>query len=122
MKCPNRGRQRADQGAIPDAAYSESASNGASMSTPSRSLFPKLAFFISLLMAWPGEDGGDDNADSDWSDSGSAGFHTSQTFFITLLGRAWLCYPNPYDSPTGANCHWALGRRILADHQARHAG
>ena len=39
-------RSRAIQGS----AYSESASNGASMPTPARSLYPKLAFFISLLM------------------------------------------------------------------------
>ena len=39
----------ARSGAIQGAAYSESASNGASMPTPARSLFPKLAFFISLL-------------------------------------------------------------------------
>ena len=38
-------RSRANQGA----AYSESAFNGASMPTPARSRFPKLAFFISLL-------------------------------------------------------------------------
>ena len=39
----------ARSGAIQGSAYSESASNGASMPTPARSLFPKLAFFISLL-------------------------------------------------------------------------
>ncbi len=39
----------ARSGAIQGAAYSESASNGASMPTPARSRFPKLAFFISLL-------------------------------------------------------------------------
>ena len=39
----------ARSGAIQGAAYSESAFNGASMPTPARSLFPKLAFFISLL-------------------------------------------------------------------------
>ena len=39
----------ARSGAIQGAAYSESASNGASMPTPARSQFPKLAFFISLL-------------------------------------------------------------------------
>ena len=39
----------ARSGAIQGAAYSESASNGASMPTPARSLYPKLAFFISLL-------------------------------------------------------------------------
>ena len=39
----------ARSGAIQGSAYSESASNGASMPTPARSLYPKLAFFISLL-------------------------------------------------------------------------
>ena len=39
----------ARSGANQGAAYSESASNGASMPTPIRSLYPKLAFFISLL-------------------------------------------------------------------------
>ena len=39
----------ARSGAIQGAASSESASNGASMPTPARSPFPKLAFFISLL-------------------------------------------------------------------------
>ena len=39
----------ARSGAPQGAAYSESASNGASMPAPTRSLFPKLAFFISLL-------------------------------------------------------------------------
>ena len=39
----------ARSGATHGAAYSESASNGASMPTPARSRFPKLAFFISLL-------------------------------------------------------------------------
>ena len=39
----------ARSGAIQGSAYSESASNGASMPTPARSLFPKLTFFISLL-------------------------------------------------------------------------
>ena len=39
----------ARSGAIQGSAYSESASNGASMTTPARSLYPKLAFFISLL-------------------------------------------------------------------------
>ena len=43
----------ARSGAIQGAAYSESASNGASMPTPARSLYPKLAFFISLLAARP---------------------------------------------------------------------
>ena len=38
-------QSRATQGA----AYSESSFNGASMPTPSRSLYPKPAFFISLL-------------------------------------------------------------------------
>ena len=45
----------ARSGAPQGAAYSESASNGASMSTQSRSLYPKypkLAFFISLLGRW----------------------------------------------------------------------
>ena len=41
----------ARSGAIQGAAYSESASNGASMPTPARSRFPQLAFFISLLRA-----------------------------------------------------------------------
>ena len=36
-------------GANQGAAYSESAFNGASMPTSTRSLHPKLAFFISLL-------------------------------------------------------------------------
>ena len=39
----------ARSGAIQGAAYSESASNGASMPAPARSRFPKLAFFITLL-------------------------------------------------------------------------
>ena len=39
----------ARSGATQGAAYSESASNGASMPAPACSLFPKLAFFISLL-------------------------------------------------------------------------
>ena len=39
----------ARSGATQGSAYSESASNGASMTTPARSLYPKLAFFISLL-------------------------------------------------------------------------
>ena len=39
----------ARSGATQGAASSESASNGASMSAPAPSLFPKLAFFISLL-------------------------------------------------------------------------
>ena len=39
----------ARSGANHGAAYSESASNVASMPTPARSLYPKLAFFISLL-------------------------------------------------------------------------
>ena len=43
----------ARSGAIQGAAYSESASNGASMPTPARSQFPKLAFFISLLGRTP---------------------------------------------------------------------
>ena len=37
-------------GANQGTAYSETAFNGASMPTPTRSLHPKLAFFISLLM------------------------------------------------------------------------
>ena len=40
----------ARSGAIQGSAYSESAPNGASMPTPARSLFPKLAFFNSLLV------------------------------------------------------------------------
>ena len=43
----------ARSGATQGSAYSESASNGASMTTPARSLYPKLAFFISLLGATP---------------------------------------------------------------------
>ena len=43
----------ARSGAIQGSAYSESASNGASMTTPARSLYPKLAFFISLLGLLP---------------------------------------------------------------------
>ncbi len=39
----------ARSGANQGVASSESAFNGASMPTPARSLFPKLAFFISLL-------------------------------------------------------------------------
>ena len=39
----------ARSGAIQGGAYSESASNGASMPAPVRSLYPKLAFFSSLL-------------------------------------------------------------------------
>ena len=39
----------ARSGANQGSAYSESASNGASMPAPARSRFPKLAFFISLL-------------------------------------------------------------------------
>ena len=39
----------ARSGATQGTAYSESAFNGASMPTPIRSLYPKLAFFISLL-------------------------------------------------------------------------
>ena len=39
----------ARSGAIQGAAYSESACNGTSMPTPARSLYPKRAFFISLL-------------------------------------------------------------------------
>ena len=42
----------ARSGANQGAAYSESASNGASMPAPARSLYPKLAFFISLLDVW----------------------------------------------------------------------
>ena len=40
----------ARSGATHGAAYSESASNGASMPASARSRFPKLAFFISLLV------------------------------------------------------------------------
>ena len=43
----------ARSGAIQGSAYSESAFNGASMTTPARSLFPKLAIFISLLDVVP---------------------------------------------------------------------
>ena len=43
----------ARSGANQGAAYSESASNVASMPTPARSLFSKLAFFISLLRSLP---------------------------------------------------------------------
>ena len=45
----------ARSGATQGAAYSESAFNGASMPTPARSLYPKLAFYISLLGTTPSE-------------------------------------------------------------------
>ena len=48
----------ARSGATHGAAYSESASNGASMPTPIHSRCPKLAFFISLLGDRPGMSGG----------------------------------------------------------------
>ena len=41
----------ARSGATQGAAYSESAFNGPSMPTPTRSLYPKRTFFISLLGA-----------------------------------------------------------------------
>ena len=46
----------ARSGTIQGVAYSESACNGASMPTPARSLYPKLAFFISLLEHRTAED------------------------------------------------------------------
>ena len=46
---PQPEEPAARSGAIQGSAYSESASNGASMPTTSRSRCPKLAFFISLL-------------------------------------------------------------------------
>ena len=48
---PQPEEPAARSGANQGAAYSESAFNGASMPTPARSLYPKLAFFISLLVA-----------------------------------------------------------------------
>ena len=55
----------ARSGANQGVDYSESASDGASMPTPARSLYPKLAFFISLLRGELIESRGAPACDSD---------------------------------------------------------